>query len=116
METWSRVRHRKVKAVEVVRGAGIGGGDVIVVEEDVGGRLLGLNRYRIAARVSELRVEGDWPRRQEPLRVAFEQVDGVYPDVEVRFCPSCEETPVVIVVGGGGPKRPADSSPSSAPP
>ena len=98
METRSRVRHCKVKAVEVVRGAGIGGGDVIVVEEDMEGRLLGLNRYRMAARVSRLRVEGEWPRQEDDGRVVFEPVGGEYPSVEIEFCPSCEETEVVVRV------------------
>jgi hydrogenase expression/formation protein HypE len=34
VETWSRVRHGRVRAIEVVRGGGIAGGDVIVVEEE----------------------------------------------------------------------------------
>ncbi len=97
-KTLSRVRHSKVKAVEVVRGAGIGGGDVIVVEEDMEGRLLGLNRYRIAARVSRLRVEGEWPRQGDERRVVFEPIGGEYPSVVVEFCPVCEETEVVVRV------------------
>ena len=96
VEARSRVKHCKVKAVEVVKGAGIGGGDVIVVEEDMAGRLLGLNRYRIAARVSRLRVEGDWPRQEDEMRVVFEPVGGEYPSVVVEFCPACEETEVVV--------------------
>jgi len=106
-ETWSRVRHRRVKAVEVVRGGGIAGGDVIIVEEDSEGRLMSLNRYRIAARVSRLDVEGEWPATRDESRVFFEPVGGEYPEVVVEFCPSCEETPVrVKIVGRRGSVAP----------
>ncbi|AEM38474.1 hypothetical protein Pyrfu_0605 [Pyrolobus fumarii 1A] len=112
MEFWSRVRHRGVKAVEVVRGGGIAGGDVIVVEEDKEGRLMGFNRYRLSTRISRIIVEGEWPCEGDERRVLFEPIDGRYPDVTLVFCPSCEETTLVIRVegGAGGQERPADSS------
>ncbi len=88
----SRVRHDNVKAVEVVRGGGIAGGDVVVVEEHREGRLMGLNRYRLAARITRLIIEGDWEYYGDDRRVVFEPRGGRYPSVILEFCPSCEET------------------------
>jgi len=114
VETWSRVRHGRVRAIEVVRGGGKAGGDVIVVEEDREGRLMGFNRYRIAARISRIVLEGEWPHEASETRVYFEPVGGRYPDVTLVFCPSCEETPLYVKIEGGeGRTRPADSSPVS---
>ncbi len=99
---YSRIRHEEVKAIEVVRGAGIDGGDVLIIEVDSRGRLLGLNRYRLSARLGPLRVEGEWPRQESEERVVFEPVGGRYPSVEVVFCPVCDNEPVRIRILEGG--------------
>ncbi len=106
MRAVSRVRHEEVKAVEVVSGGGIAGGDVVIVEEHREGRLMGFNRYRLAARVSKLVVEGDWEYYRDERRVLFEPRGGHYPTVEIEFCPSCEETVLRVRVVGGGSGAP----------
>ncbi len=103
---YSRIRHDEAKAVEIVRGAGIDGGDVLIVEVDSRGRLLGLNRYRLAARLGPLRIEGNWPRQESEERVVFEPIGGRYPSIEVVFCPVCDNELVRIRILGRGSEAP----------